>query len=179
MSLIQQALEKTEQIAREADVERAVRAVQNTQVEVPEIRERRKSGRFFSIMMVLGFGALFFLSQYMLAGLIRRLPQKESRVNALQNEALPVKTIEPVIRKSGPQNLPADFTKRVGPLEFPSLKPKFKLSGITISGGQPLALINNQVAAVGDTLKENVIVKKIDGQSVTIEQNGKEISLTM
>ena len=55
----------------------------------------------------------------------------------------------------------------------------FTLSGITFSGGQPLALVNNQVVAVGDRLKENAVVKVIQAEQVILDYQGKEVVLSM
>lgn len=58
-------------------------------------------------------------------------------------------------------------------------QPKFSLTGITESTEGKLALINNQVAAVGDRLKEKAFVKEIHEKSVVLEFNGREIKLTL
>ena len=58
-------------------------------------------------------------------------------------------------------------------------EPKFLLTGITESGNEKLALINNQVVGVNNTLKENAIVKDIQEKSVLLYFRGREIKLTL
>ena len=56
---------------------------------------------------------------------------------------------------------------------------KFVLTGITDSGDGKLAVINNQVVAVGDRLLEKAFVKEIQPRSVTLDYDRKEIKLTL
>ena len=58
-------------------------------------------------------------------------------------------------------------------------KPLFNLSGITVSGGQPLALVNNQVVAVGDVLKEGATVKDIQPGKVILVYKNRDVLLTI
>lgn len=57
--------------------------------------------------------------------------------------------------------------------------PKFLLTGVTESNGQKLALINNQVVATGDRLKEKAFVKTINDESVVLDYQGREIKLSL
>lgn len=58
--------------------------------------------------------------------------------------------------------------------------PKLVLSGITSFGeNEYLALINNQIVAEGDVLKERALVKKIQNRSVLLEFRGKETTLSL
>lgn len=57
--------------------------------------------------------------------------------------------------------------------------PKFTLTGITDSGTGKLALINDQVAGIGDRLKEQAFVKQIGENYAVLDYNGKEIQLTL
>ena len=60
-----------------------------------------------------------------------------------------------------------------------SKTPKFSLSGITASGGQRMALINNEIVTAGMILKGDVQVKKILARAVILEDRGKEITLSL
>ena len=55
----------------------------------------------------------------------------------------------------------------------------FHLSGITSSGGEMLALINNQIVTVGDILRENAMVKEINPQDVLLLYGEVEIRLKL
>ena len=57
--------------------------------------------------------------------------------------------------------------------------PDFQLTGITLSGNTPLALINDQVVGVGEKLKENATVLEIQQQKAVIEFQGKRIELEL
>ena len=57
--------------------------------------------------------------------------------------------------------------------------PKFVLSGITESGTQKLAVINNQVVGTGDRLREKAFVKEIRATSVILDLSGREIKLSL
>lgn len=58
-------------------------------------------------------------------------------------------------------------------------KNRFQLSGITFSGSDRLALVNNQVLGVGDKLPEGAVVKSISTDAVLLEFQGKNIELTL
>ncbi len=59
------------------------------------------------------------------------------------------------------------------------MPPKLVLSGITKSADGNLALINGQVAGVGDRLKERAFIKEIREESVVLDWNGREITLKL
>ena len=194
MSLIQQALEKSEKIAREAELEKAVREAQALKTEskpAPKfsfnlkaitIPNFKTSRILTSAVLIAAFTLAFFLVERfqinlntLASSFEKAKPKTETQVAAVSEETAKIipKKIEPA-----PKPKPEPKASFV-PLQFPSLKPQFKLSGITISGGQTLALVNNQVVAEGDRLKENAIVKKIADGTVTLEYNGKEFDLTL
>lgn len=56
---------------------------------------------------------------------------------------------------------------------------RFLLTGITAYANGHYALINDEVVGVGDRLPENVIVKSISSNAVTLNRNGREIILTL
>ena len=57
--------------------------------------------------------------------------------------------------------------------------PDFELTGITLSGNTRLALINNQVAGVGEKLKEGATVLEIQNHQVVLDFQGKRIALEL
>lgn len=57
--------------------------------------------------------------------------------------------------------------------------PKFVLTGVTYSGKDRLALINDQVVGVGDRLQEKAFVKEIGEKYVVLDYERKEIKLTL
>ncbi len=57
--------------------------------------------------------------------------------------------------------------------------PNFELTGITLSGDTRLALINNQVAGVGEKLKEDATVLEIQNHQVLLDFQGKRIALEL
>ena len=57
--------------------------------------------------------------------------------------------------------------------------PNFELTGITLSGETRLALINNQVAGVGEKLKEDATVLEIQNHQVLLDFQGKRIALEL
>ena len=58
-------------------------------------------------------------------------------------------------------------------------QPKWVLSGVTISNSQQLALVNDQVVGVGETIGKDAVVKEIDSRSATLEFQGRKIRLTL
>ena len=58
-------------------------------------------------------------------------------------------------------------------------EPELHLTGITSSGSGRLALINDQVAAAGDRLREKAVVQEITEHEVLLEYQGRKIKLTL
>jgi hypothetical protein len=82
--------------------------------------------------------------------------------------------------KDGGKALRSSVEARMSSI-VPNLTPqgKFTLTGITISGDQRLALINDQVVAVGDRVGENTFVKEIQERRVILEFQGREVKLAL
>ncbi len=57
--------------------------------------------------------------------------------------------------------------------------PNFELTGITLSGNTRFALINDQVASVGEKLKEGAVVLEIQNHQVVLDFQGKRIELEL
>jgi hypothetical protein len=83
-------------------------------------------------------------------------------------------TFIPTSRMIAPKAVSKDLTTSKAKDQTP-----FHLTGITYQDGAPLALINNQVVGVGDTLKENAQVVSITNRSATIQYKRKKISLSL
>jgi hypothetical protein len=58
-------------------------------------------------------------------------------------------------------------------------KTHFVLSGITTVGESRLALINNQVVGVGDTLREKAVVEEILEREATLKYYSRKIKLSL
>lgn len=55
----------------------------------------------------------------------------------------------------------------------------FVLNGITTSGGERMALINNQIVTAGMLLQGNILVKNISTRHVILEDRGKEFTISL
>jgi hypothetical protein len=55
----------------------------------------------------------------------------------------------------------------------------YRLTGITNSDGKSMAVINEEIVAVGDSLSGNAVVKAIGNGEVRLDVQGKEIKLTL
>ena len=55
----------------------------------------------------------------------------------------------------------------------------YRLTGITDLSGNPIAVINNRLVGVGDVLGGGTVVKAIGNGSVLLEVRGKEIKLVL
>ena len=57
--------------------------------------------------------------------------------------------------------------------------PKFKLTGVTFSGDERIAVINDMVVGVGDYVDPKTVVKYIGQSRAIVEENGKTIELSL
>ncbi len=55
----------------------------------------------------------------------------------------------------------------------------YRLTGITNINGKSMAVINDEIVSVGDSLSSNAIVKSIGNGVVRLDVQGKEIKLTL
>lgn len=55
----------------------------------------------------------------------------------------------------------------------------YRLTGITNIGDKTIAVINNRLVGVGDTLNNKAVVKAIGKSEVRLDIQGKEITLTL
>lgn len=55
----------------------------------------------------------------------------------------------------------------------------YRLTGITNINGKSMAVINDQILSVGDSLSGNAIVKAIGSGEVRLDVQGREIKLTL
>lgn len=163
MSLIQQALERANERAHTAAFEQASVSKNSGREQAPSASFFRK-GRFywgrkvnprkvvFGICMaalIAGGAAIYFSMNHFEAA---------SPPSAEASSSLPGLSVKPGLPKGNS---------------------KWVLNGITSAGSERLALINNQIVSVGDRLKENAVVKMILSRSVVLENQGKEVMLSL
>lgn len=166
MSLIQEALEKA---GRSVEIEEAPTrpsAVKQSsqmtttvsQPSVSHLATRRRNSQ----IPILIFGILIFLGGLIAYHFLASWAQHSS----------PTKDGGKALRSSVEAHMPSIV---------PNLTPqgKFTLTGITISGDQRLALINDQVVAVGDRVGEKAFVKEIQERRVILEFQGREVKLAL
>jgi hypothetical protein len=55
----------------------------------------------------------------------------------------------------------------------------YRLTGITNINGKSMAVINDEIVSVGDSLSGNTVVKAIGNGEVRLDVQGKEIKLTL
>lgn len=179
MSLIQDALEKA--LSPEPETPKPVIPVaeeprlqtnqyyETAEKAIPEPKpvEKKKKAASSSGLRIpkwfLNFRLIFFFTGVVVLsmGIGRLLIPKTS----VENQPMPspsavVKTQTPITQKT-------------------IAKIKFTLTGITQADGILLALINNQVVGEGDRLRENATVKSISQSSVSLEYDGRPVTLTL
>lgn len=115
--------------------------------------ESRKTGFIATALALLFLGAVFYVHTMAVR------PPEEGTIPP----ALLGREILPFSLENVSEGFPADF----------------ELTGITFSGNTRLALINNQVVGVGETLKEKATVLEIQGQKVVLDFQGKRIDLEL
>lgn len=151
MSLIQQALEKA---GRPHVLENVSSAT--------DVQHRSESGRAGMIKGVLIAAGIFLISVVFIIYFV---------ISAQAEHSSP--------KKDRGQALLSRVEARVPLLPDLVLRPEFTLTGITMSDGRPLALINDQVVAVGDRVEEKALVKEIQERRVILEFQGREIKLSL
>jgi hypothetical protein len=115
---------------------------------------------FSSYKIAIGIGALV-LATFLIGKIF--LPSSKvvsHSVSQVQTESVILKTETPITQRTVAQV-------------------KFLLTGITTADGVQLALINNQVVGVGDILREKATVKAITANTVTLEWEGRQITLSL
>lgn len=161
MSLIQEALEKAGKVEEPPTEPRP-------EIRVPKFKfEWEKKDDTVRFKIAAGVLALFpaVLGVGLFVARIVRTPP-----------SFPAK----VIKNSAPSR-PASQVEVTSKGFMPALSslPRFELTGIMTSGGQNLALINDQVVAAGDHLRGKAVVKEINEKNVVLELQGKEIKLSL
>lgn len=129
-----------------------------------EVQAAPPARREISKTAVLGIGILVFVGTLaaflVLKKGVNAIPAAHRSVNQAQAKHAPKFRIPSLVPEISPQ-------------------PKLTLTGITVSGDERLALINNQVVGVGDFIREKARVKEIRERSVILEFQGKEFRLTL
>lgn len=70
----------------------------------------------------------------------------------------------------------ATLPHNIPPVGQDESKPLFKLSGIVQDGNKPLAVINDVIVAVGETINDGKVVS-INNDSVRLNYRGKKVTL--
>ena len=159
MSLIQEALEKA---GRMPAAGKAVTASQTPspahEKAVPVSGSQPQASKNAKVIL----GIFIFLSGFILLHLLG------TRVQYSSPKKDGGQALLPLVEARVPSIMP-DLT----------LHPRFSLTGITTSGTERLALINNQVVGVGDRIGEKAIVKEIQERRVILEFQGREVQLKL
>lgn len=129
----------------------------NTDAPVPAVRELPKQMVLATTSVIILIGILSILF--------------------LWRQGLPLS--KPVVRAAREISRPMPALRMPSLVPELSYQPKLRLTGITVSGDEKLALINNQVVGVGDFLREKARVKEIRERSVILDFQGKDVRLTL
>ena len=164
MSLIQEALEK----AGRSPVAVIEEVHENKEIPIVAGWQKSKStaepSPYLSKIRIMITGILIFFSGFAIFQFVG------SRLNLF-----PSGKVQMAVSSSLPQHSPISSLLN-GPLSW---RPSFVLTGVTSSGGEYMALINNQVVQIGDRLREDALVKTIGKEEVTLDFQGKEIKLSL
>jgi hypothetical protein len=175
VSLIHDALNKTDQYLERFVVSKPVSKPTPREPHEPEIRQLEKEIKKIETpkaspkVLALVFLALLFMiwmSRLIVPSAPENVPPaaiQEAKPAAVSAAVSP----EPVVVKS-PSRL---FTRSVS-------KARYLLTGITSSDNDLLAVINDQVVGVGDTLREGALVTKITVDRVILDTDGQKTVLT-
>lgn len=150
----------------------AAAPVREEEKQTLEFTFSRTTGLIIAALCFLGALALF--QMFMFGSIQKSSPVLSPPAPKMETQA-PAAVRPAVAAASRPASRPVMNPVR----SFYDSKPMFKLSGITTSGGEPLALVNNQVVGIGDLLKENATVRDIQNGRVVLAYNGNDVILTM
>jgi hypothetical protein len=130
------------------------------------VEKVRKPKRAYDQKMILGI--ISFLLLCSLLAIRWMLPSVTQEFDA------PVFTPAPIVKIDLEPGKPAR-----APMipRHPISQIQFVLTGVTSSEGNLLALINDQVVAVGDKLQEGAVVKSIADKKAVLVYQGREITL--
>jgi len=161
MSLIQQALEKTSRV-QETNTEKFApspktydRDPMGAALEQELTQLQQSYARRRKLYWIISMGVLFVC---FFAG----LSYLGTRTSSLKAKTLP---------KVGPVSV--QETVKI------SSEPLYRLTGITNMNGHAMAVINNEIVSVGDSLLGKATVKTIADGEVRLDVQGNEIKLTL
>ena len=162
MSLIQQALEKTNRIqeTKTANASPSSKVYERDPMgaaleqELTQVQQAYSSRRFFKKVLL---GAL--LMCLVVAAVYYGVSHRQT--NVMLQPAMSIMTA-----------IPQTSLKMVsGPL--------YRLTGITNSDGKSMAVINGEVVSVGDVLSGRALVKAIGPGEVRLDVQGRDLKLTL
>ncbi len=186
MSLIHDALNKTDQYLERFVVSKPVRnpAPAHTPLQQhrePEIKKLEKEIKRIETPKIsrrtLALSLAALLAVLWLSRIIVPAPAK----NAAPKMAAAVAEAEPVrvVNVNAPKPDAVVVEAKHSFFDRTPSKLKFSLTGITSSDDNVLlAVINDQVVGVGDTLREGALVTKITADRVILDIDGQKIVLT-
>ncbi len=172
MSLIQQALEKTNRVQEtkitnppsvpkmyDRDPMGAALEQELTQVQQSYAKRRRLYRRVsLGALLVCLIAGLSYVGIRQISSGVKSAPVEFAPVPAAVLAPALVKSKMPIKIDSG--NI-------------------YRLTGITNINGKPMAVINEEIVSVGDSLSGNAIIKAIGNGEVRLDVQGKEINLIL
>lgn len=178
MSLIQQALEKTDRVkgARAAAPAQSPKTWERDPMgavlerQLTEVQEKYAQRRSLYLSISLGVLLVGFVAGLSYVGM-RQKPSSgnPSPVKIASVKSLPVKPLPAVV--AAPVAPPIPLTN--------DFRNSYHLTGITDLSGKAIAVINGRLVGVGDVLDGKAVVRAIGNGEVRLEAQGKEIRLVL
>jgi type II secretory pathway component PulC len=165
MSIINEALQKAGEI-KKTSMESPAKYLKKNIVELPAKSKKILKYKWFYFIGIIIL--LIFAILYSLSG--RKIPYQEN--------AMPAKTAitaKPEIIQERPHESAAD---KALPIIQPGLPDpsEFRLAGIVLGEGAPMAIINDSVYMTGDMIRD-LKIAEITKNTVSLEKDGRTIEL--
>jgi hypothetical protein len=165
MSIINEALQKAGEINKTGSGSPAQNLIKN--ISEPPVKSKKISKyKWFYVTSIIIL--LFF-------AILRLLPRE--KIPSKGNIILPpaIATTKPEIIQENTHKIISDNIASIIPAKLPDIS-EFKLAGIVLGEGAPIAIINDSVYMAGDMIKDLKIVQ-ITKNSVLLEKDGEKIEL--
>lgn len=165
MSIINEALQKAGEI-KKPDFKSPVQNLKKNTIQPPVKSKEISKYKWFYITGIIIL--LFF-------AILRLLPREE--ISSKGNIILPpaVTTTKPEIIQENTHKIIPDSIALTIPAKLPDTS-EFKIAGIVLGEGAPIAIINDSVYMAGDMIKDLKIVQ-ITKNTVLLEKDGEKIEL--
>jgi len=176
MSLIHQALEKTSRV-QEIKIVKPSRASEIysrdltggvLEEELAQVQKSHVSSQRLYRKISWGVLAVFFIAGLSYVEMQANRPKAKAGVLLNEAKVVPAPELLPAVKEITLQ----------APIEIASGN-IFRLTGITDLGNGPMAVINDEIVKVGDSLQGKAIVKAIGHGEVRLDVQGKETKLTL